>query len=324
VKAAVRERFGSPEEVVELREVETPVPGDDEVLVRVRGASLNISDWYAVTGRPWVGRTSIGVRKPKDERLGVDYSGTVEAIGAHVTEFQPGDEVFGGRAGAYAEYVAAKADRAIVHKPADVTFEEAAAVPIVGVTALQGLRDKGGLQPGQKALVNGASGGVGTFAVPIAKALGAEVTAVCGTQNVEVARSLGADRIVDYTTEDFTRSDERYDLMLDIAGTTPWSRCKRVLKPDATVVVVGGPRANRLLGPVGHLAGMRLGALRASQKVVFFLAQLNKSDLETLRELLASGQVKPFVSRTYPLSEIGAALRHMGEGHPQGKIVLTI
>jgi NADPH:quinone reductase-like Zn-dependent oxidoreductase len=189
---------------------------------------------------------------------------------------------------------------------------------------LQGLRDKGGLQPGQKALVNGASGGVGTFAVPIAKALGAEVTAVCGTQNVEVARSLGADRIVDYTTEDFTRSDERYDLMLDIAGTTPWSRCKRVLTPDATVVVVGGPRANRLLGPVGHLAGMRLGALRASQKVVFFLAQLNKSDLETLRELLASGQVKPFVSRTYPLSEIGAALRHMGEGHPQGKIVLTI
>lgn len=324
MKAAVRDRFGLPAEVVELREVEKPVPADDEVLVGVRAASINISDWYGVVGRPWVGRVSTGLRKPKEKRLGVDYAGTVEAVGRNVTDFAPGDEVFGGRTGAYAEYVAARADRAIVKKPGNVTFEDAAAVPVAGVTALQALRDKGGLQHGQKVLVHGASGGVGTCAVPIAKALGAEVTAVCGTKNVELARSLGADRVIDYTREDFARSGERYDLLIDIAGTRSWSACKRVLKPDATVVVVGGPRKNRLLGPIGHVAGMRVGALRSSQDIVFFLAQLTKADMETLRRMLESGQVKPVVTRTFPLSEIGEALRYFGEAHPPGKVVLTV
>ncbi len=231
MKAAVRERFGSPEAVVEIREIEKPVPADDEVLVRVRAASLNMADWYDVTGRPYVGRVQMGLRKPKSERLGVDYAGTVEAVGKDVTQFRPGDDVFGGRNGAYAEYVCAREDRAIVPKPADVSFEEAAAVPVAALTALQGLRDRGQLEPGQKVLINGASGGVGTYAVQIAKALGGEVTAVCSTGNVEIARSLGADHVIDYTREDFTRSDRRYDLMLDVAGSRSWSACKRVLNP---------------------------------------------------------------------------------------------
>ena len=258
MKAAVRDTYGSPD-VVELREIDKPVPTDDEVLVRVRAASLNLADWYEVTGRPYVGRTQMGLRKPKSNRLGVDYAGTVEAVGGNVTEFRPGDEVFGGRNGAYAEYVCARADRAIVPKPANVTFEEAAAVPVAAITALQGLRDKGQLRPGQKVLINGASGGVGTFAVQIAKALGAEVTAVCSTANVDIARSLGADHVVDYTQEDFTRSDRRYDLLLDVAGSRSWSEYKRVLEPQATLVIVGGPKTNRLLGPLGHMVGVRAG-----------------------------------------------------------------
>ncbi len=323
MKAAVHERYGSPEAVVELREIDTPTPADDEVLVCVRATSVNIAEWYAVTGRPWIARPTTGLRRPKEIRLGVDYAGTVEAIGKDVTQFRPGDEVFGGRTGAFAEYVVAKEDRAIVHKPANVSFEQAGAVGTAAITALQGLRDKGGLGPGQKVLVHGASGGVGTFAVQIAKALGATVTAVCSTRNVEIARSLGADRVVDYAQEDCTRSGERYDLVLDIAGTRPFSHLRRVLEPDATVVVVGGPRANRLLGPIGHLAGSRLAALRTSQTVVFFLAKFGKEDMETLRGLLADGALTSVVDSVYPLDSIGDALRHMGEGHPRGKIVVT-
>jgi len=323
MKAAVRDRFGSPD-VVELREIDKPVPGDEEVLVRVRAASLNIADWYEATGRPWVGRVQMGLFKPKSERLGVDYAGTVEAVGKDVTEFRPGEDVFGGRNGAYAEYVCARADRGIVLKPANLTFEQAAAVPIAAITALQGLRDKGQLQPGQKVLINGASGGVGTFAVQIAKALGGEVTAVCSTGNVEAARSLGADRVIDYTREDFTRSDERYDLLLDVAGSRSWSTCKRVLAPQATVVVVGGPKKNRLLGPLGHVVKFRLAAVGSSRKVVFFIAKLNKPDMEVLRELLESGKVTPVIDRRYDLGEIADALRYMGGGHAKAKIVLTV
>jgi len=323
MKAAVRDRFGSPD-VVELREIDRPMPEDQEVLVRVRAASLNMADWYDVMGRPYVGRTQMGLRKPKSDRLGVDYAGTVEAVGRDVTEFRPGDEVFGGRNGAYAEYVCARADRAIVLKPGSVTFEQAAAVPIAAITALQGLRDKGQLQPGQKVLINGASGGVGTFAVQIAKALGAEVTAVCSTRNVDIARSIGADHVVDYTREDFTRSDERYDLMLDVAGSRSWSECKRVLTPQATLVIVGGPKTNRLLGPLGHLVKVRLAAVGSSQKVVFFIARFNKPDMAVLRELLESGKVTSVIDRRYELSEIADALRYIGEGHAQGKIVLSV
>jgi NADPH:quinone reductase-like Zn-dependent oxidoreductase len=323
MKAAVRDGYGSPD-VLELREIDKPPPADDEVLVRVRAASLNMSDWYAVAGRPYVGRTQMGLRKPKSNRLGVDYAGTVEAVGKNVTEFRPGDEVFGGRDGAYAEYVCAREDRAIVLKPANVTFEEAAAVPIAGITALQGLRDKGQLQPGQKVLINGASGGVGTFARQIANALGAEVTGVCSTRNVDAARSLGADHVIDYTQEDFTRSEQRYDLMLDIAGSRSWSECKRVLDPQATLVLVGGPKTNRMFGPLGHVVRLRLGGLLARRKVVFFIAKFNKADMLALRELLEAGKVAPVVEKTYELSEIADALRHIGEGHAQGKIVITV
>ena len=324
MKAAVHERFGAPENVVEIREVEKPEPADDEVLVRVRATSANIAEWYAVTGRPWIARPTMGLRRPKDIRIGVDYAGIVDSVGNDVTEFQPGDEVFGGRSGAYAEYVAVKADRAIVRKPEGLTFEQAGAVGTAAITALQGLRDEGGLQPGQRVLINGASGGVGTYAVQIAKALGAEVTAVCSAPNVEIARSLGADLVVDYRSDDVTRRSERYDLVLDIAGTRSFSELRRLLEPGATVVVVGGPRANRFLGPIGHVAGSRLRALRGSQRATFFLATFNKADMETLRDLLETGKLRSVIDSTYPLDEIGAALRHMGEGHPRGKIVVTV
>jgi NADPH:quinone reductase-like Zn-dependent oxidoreductase len=324
VRAAVRDRFGEPAAVVEVRDVEEPVAGDDEVLVRVRASSLNIADWYEVTGRPWVARPTQGLRGPKSAALGVDYAGVVEAVGRNVTELEPGDEVFGSRDGALAEYVAARADRAIVKKPANVSFEEAAAVGVAGTTALQGLRDKGGLEAGHKVLVNGASGGVGTFAVQIAKALGAEVTGVCSTRNVELVQSLGADRVVDYTREDFTRTGERYDLLFDVAGSRSWSDCKRVLTPSAPLVAVGGPKENRLYGPLGHVIGLKLRALLARRKVVFFIARLNKQDLLTLRDLLESGAVKPHVERLYTLDEVADAFEHLGEGHVRSKLVVTI
>jgi len=324
MRAAVRERYGPPRTVVEIREIEKPTPAADEVLVRVRTASANISDWYGVVGRPRIGRFAMGVFRPKEPRLGVDYAGTVEAVGKDVTEFQPGDEVFGGRTGAYADYIVAKAARAIVLKPANASFEVAAAVPIAAVTALQALRDKGGLEPGQKVLVHGASGGVGTYTVQIAKALGATVTAVCSTPNVEIARSLGADRVVDYTVADCTKDDERYDLLIDIAGTRPFRQLRRVLKPDATVVVVGGPRKGRLLGPLGHVVRSKLASVFTSQKTKFFIAQLRKEDMETLRELLETGRMTSVIDSVYPLERIAEALEHMGGGHPRGKIVVTV
>jgi NADPH:quinone reductase-like Zn-dependent oxidoreductase len=324
MKAAVRDHYGEPRAVVEIREIEKPTPADDEVLVRVRAASVNIADWYGVVGRPRVGRVSMGLFGPKETRLGVDYAGVVEAAGTGVTDFRPGDEVFGGRTGAYAEYVVAKADRAIVRKPENASFEVAAAVPIAAITALQALRDKGGLKPGQKVLIHGASGGVGTYAVQIAKALGATVTAVCSTPNVQIARSLGADRVVDYTVEDCTTGLERYDLVIDIAGTRPFSKLRRVLEPDATVVVVGGPRGKRLLGPLGHVIRSLVTSRFTSQKATFFVAQLNKADLETLRELLETGKMTSVIDSVYPLDRIADALEHMGHGHPRGKIVVTV
>jgi len=323
MRAVVHDSFGSPD-VLEIRELEKPAPIDDEVLVRVRAASVNPADWYGVHGRPWVARPQMGLFKPKESRVGVDFAGTVEAVGGNVTEFRPGDEVFGGRSGCYAEYVCVREERAVVPRPANVTFEQAAAVPVAALTALQGLRDKGQLQPGQKVLINGASGGVGTFAVQIAKALGAEVTAVCSTRNVELVRSIGADHVIDYTHEDFTRSDQRYDLMLDIAGSRSWSECRRVLNPQATLVIVGAPKGNRLIGPLSHIVKVRLAAVRSSRKVVFFIAKFNKADMLILRELLEAGKVTPVIDRRYELSEIADAFRYLGEGHAQGKIVLIV
>jgi NADPH:quinone reductase-like Zn-dependent oxidoreductase len=324
VKAAVHERFGAPARVVEVRELEKPEPGSDEVLVRIRVASVNIADWYEVTGRPWIARGSMGLRGPKETRIGVDYSGVVESVGHNVTDFEAGDEVFGGRTGACGEYIVAKADRAIVTKPATVTFEHAAAVGVAATTALQAIRDQGKLEEGQRVLVHGASGGVGTYAVQIAKALGGEVTAVCGPRGVEIARSLGADRVVDYTQEDVTRGDQRFDLAIDVAGTRSFRQLKRVLAPHATVVVVGGKRASRLLGPLAHLAGARIGSMLASQKSAHFLAKLNKADMETLRELLEAGKLTSVVDDVFPFERVAEALEHMGGGHPRGKIVVTV
>ncbi len=322
MKAIVYDRYGSPD-VLDLRELDLPVVTDGGVLVRIHAASVNPLDWYSMTGTPYVARMGAGLRRPKSERLGVDFAGTVEAVGRDVTRFQPGDEVFGGSSGAFAEYVCARADRMVL-KPANLTFEQAAAVPVAGLTALQGLRDKGHIQPGHKVLINGASGGVGTFAVQIAKSFGAEVTGVCSTRNVDMVRSLGADQVIDYTQEDFTRSQRRYDLMLDIAGSRSWSECKRVLGSHATVVIVGGPKTNRLLGPISHVVGMRLASLRASQKVTFFISQMSQADLAVLHDLLEAGTVTPVVERSHQLSETPEALRYLGEGHAQGKLVISV
>jgi NADPH:quinone reductase-like Zn-dependent oxidoreductase len=324
MKAAVRDRFGAPADVVELRELPKPVPEQGEVLVRVRAASVNIADWYSVVGRPLIARPTTGLSGPRSNRLGTDYAGVVEALGPGVTEFSPGDEVFGGKDGAYAEYLCARVDRSITPKPVNVTPEEAAAVPVAGLTALQALRDKGQLQPGQKVVINGASGGVGTYAVQIAKALGGVVTAVCSTGKVETARSLGADRVVDYTQEDFTRDNERYDLLIDIAGTRSWREYARVLTPHATAVVVGGSRSNRFLGPLGHAVGMRARSLFGGRKTAFFIAKFSKADMQTLRELVESGKVRSVIDRRFAFDQVADALTHQGEGHPDGKVVIDV
>ncbi len=324
MQAIVRDRYGSPD-VLELEEVAQPELADDGVLVRVRAASVNPVDWYDVTGTPWIARPMTGLRGPKGSRLtGRDFAGTVEAVGKDVTDLHPGDDVFGGKSGggSFAQYVCVPMD--VARMPSNLTFEEAAAVPLAGLTALQGLRDYGNVQPGHRVVVNGASGGVGTFAVQIAKALGAEVTAVCSARNVEQARSLGADRVIDYTSEDFTRGGERYDVILDVAGTKSWSRYRRVLNPAATLVMIGAPKTNRLLGPLGHIARVRVAAWRGSQNASFFVAKINRPDLDALRALLESGKVKPVVEKRYELAEVGAALRYLGEGHAQGKIVIRI
>ena len=319
MKAIIQTAYGSPG-ILELLEVEKPTPKDDEVLVKVHASSVNIAEWYGMTGL-FLARIGNGLFKPKDTRLGADFSGVVEAVGKNVTDFKPGDEVFGGRSGAFAEYVTVR--KAIAPKPANVTFEEAAAVPVAGITALQGLRDYGKIQPGQKVLINGASGGVGTFAVQIAKAFGADVTTVCSTQNVECARSLGADHVFDYTREDFTRSSQRYDLLLDVNGRRSWFEYKRVLKPEAKVVIVGGPRTP-LIGPLSHVIRMKLASLGSKRKVIFFVAKFNREDMLALKDLLETGKIKPFVERTYPLTQIADAMRLLGAGHARGKIVVTM
>jgi NADPH:quinone reductase-like Zn-dependent oxidoreductase len=320
MRAVVCRTFGS----AELGDVDRPEPGGEDVLVRVRAASMNRVDWYGVVGRPYVGRVSMGLRKPRSVGVGVDFSGVVEAVGGGITRFKPGDEVFGMRNGAFAEYVLVPEDGGMAPKPASVTFEQAACVPVAGLTSLQGLRDHGKLRPGQHVLINGASGSVGTFAVQIAKALGGEVTAVCSTPNVDVAPSLGADHVIDYTREDFTRSGRRYDLVLDVAGSRSWRACKRVLNPEATFVIVGGPKTNRLLGPLSHVIKVYVAAVRASQKVVFFVAKRSREDLLFLGELLETGKLIPVIERRYELSETAEALRYMGEGHAQAKVVITV
>ena len=323
MKAIVHERYGMPD-VLELRDIDLPAITDDQVLLRVHASSANPAEWYGVTGPYFARLFGSGLRAPKSTKVGADVAGVVESVGKDVTEFQPGDEVFGTSGGAWAEYAPAREVR-LVRKPANVSFEEAAAVPIAAITALQALRDNGGVQPGQKVLINGASGGVGTYAVQLAKVLKADVTAVCSTRNVDLARSLGADRVVDYTKEDFTRLGERHDLMLDIAGSKPFRKFRRVLTPKATVVIVGAKfPSNKGLGPLTHIIGTRLGALGRSQTAKFFVAKINKEDLGFLGELLGAGKVRSVIDRRFELSETADALRYLGEGHARGKVIITM
>jgi NADPH:quinone reductase-like Zn-dependent oxidoreductase len=326
MKAVVYTRFGPPD-VLEIRDIKKPAPNDDQVLVKVRAASVNPLDWHFMEGTPYVMRLMmVGIRKPKDPRLGVDYAGTVEAVGKNVTQFKPGDEVFGNRSGAFAEYLCARPDRAIALKPANMTFEQAAAVPVAGLTALQGLRDKGHVQPGQKVLINGASGGVGTFAVQIAKTFGAEVTGVCSGRNADMVRSLGADHVIDYTKEDFSKGDERYDVILDNVGTQPLSRFRRVLKPNGICVMIGGggPNDGRWVGPMTRPLKAKVMSPFISQKMGMMMAQANKEDLNILADLMQSGKVTPVIDRMYPLSQIADAIRYLELGHARGKVIITI
>ncbi len=323
MKAIVRTKYGPPD-VLSLEEVDTPTVTDDGVLVRVHATSVNPAEWYGMMGTPLIARMAFGMRQPKVKTLGVDFAGTVENVGKDVTQFRVGDEVFGGRDGAFADYVVVSEAKAVLPKPANVTMEQAGSMAIAAFTALQGLRDKGKLQPGQKVLINGASGGVGTFAVQIAKWLGAEVTAVCSTRNVELARSLGADHVVDYTQDDFTRSDWRYDLIFDVAGSRSWRECRRVLNKNAVLVIVGAPKGGRLLGPMSHMLKLRLASIGSRRKVTFFVAKIQKEDLAVLANLMATGKVTPVIDRTYPFAETADAMRYLGEGHAQGKIVVTV
>lgn len=318
MRALVRSRYGSPD-VLHIGEIERPPLVDDGVLVRVHASSVNRADWYQLVGRPMFMRPLLGgIRTPKARVVGGDFAGVVEAVGKDISDVKPGDEVFGGRSGAYAEYICVR--NGIALKPTTMSVEEAAAAPTAALTALQGLRDKGGLQPGHHVLINGSSGGVGTYAVQIAKALGARVTAVCSPRNVEMSRSLGADRVIDYTKEDFTRSGERYDVIFDVAGSKSWRACKRVLKPGGTFVIVGAKNKG-VLGPLGHI-GATLLASRLKAK--FFIADFNRADMNVLRELAESGKLRSVVDRTYTLAEAPEALRAMGEGHVQGKLVIRI
>ena len=321
MKAIAHVRYGRPQ-LLELGDADLPKPAGDEVLVRVRAASVNPVEWYAVTGF-LPARFGNGLRRPKDRGVGADVAGVVGAAGKDVDDLRPGDEVFGTASSSWAEYTTARPAR-LALKPANVSFEEAAAVPIAGITALQGLRDHGRIEPGQNVLVNGASGGVGTFAVQLAKGFGAKVTAVCSTTKVDLVRSLGADRVVDYTEEDFTELGQRHDLMLDIAGSRSFLACRRVLAPDATVVVVGGRMTYRGLGPLPHIVATMLKAKGRSQKLKLFRADINTDDLEFLAELLQGVRLKAVVERTYPLERAADALSYLGEGHAKGKVVLTM
>jgi len=322
MRAIVRDEYGSPD-VLRMSEVDKPLMGDDDVLVRVHAASVNPYDWYMMTGKPYLVRTQAGLRRPKQRIPGVDVAGVVEAVGKDVTGLEIGDEVFGTGRGAYAEFVVASGDR-IVPKPENVTFVQAAAVPMAAITALQSLRDKGQIRTGHKVLVNGASGGVGSFAVQIAKSFGAEVTGVCSTRNVDMVRSLGADHMVDYTDQDFTRSDQQYDLILDIVGNHSLRRYRKALTPEGTYVSAGMEKMGNWIQPLTHLVKVMVSSLIGRQKMVGMLARFNQPDLIILAELIESGAVTPVIDRTFDLAEAPDALRYLGAGHAQGKTIITV
>ena len=324
MKAALYRCYGAPQ-VVRIEEVARPAPAPDELLVKVRAASLNPLDWHYMEGSPYIMRLEVGVGQPKDPRLGVDFSGTVEAVGKDVQHFKVGDAVFGARDGAFAEYLTVRESRAVALKPEGVSFEQAASLPIAAITALQALRDKGKLRAGQKVLVNGASGGVGTFAVQLARWMGGEVTGVCSARNAELARSLGADHVIDYGREDFTRGTAHYDLIIDIVGNHPLLDYRRVMTPHGILVVVGGPNSRgQLLGPLTLMLDAALLSRFVSQQFEPFLAELNPKDLALLADLIQQGKLKPVIDRRYPLAELPAAMAYLEAGHARGKIVLEV
>lgn len=322
MRAIVYDRYGSPD-VVELKEIDPPVPKDDQVLVRVHASSVNPIDWHRLRGQPVFMRASEGLLKPKNTGLGADLAGRVEAVGRDVTLAQPGDEVFGMSIRTLAEYVAVP-EEGVVPKPANLTFEQAAAVPLAALTALQGLRDKGGIEAGQKVLVNGAAGGVGTFAVQLAKAFGADVTGVCSTRNVELVRSIGADHVFDYTREDFTRGGDRYDLILDAVANRSLRALGRVLTPDGVVAVAGAAKGRSGGKPVLFVVRAMLTRRFRSQRVVPYLATRKRDDLLLLKELIEAGKVTPVIDRTYPLAQVPEAIRYLEEGHARGKVVIAV
>ena len=322
MKAIVYRCYGSPD-VLKLEDVEKPTPADNEVLVKVHAASVNPYDWHFMRGSPYFMRLLAGLGAPDDPSMGVDFSGTVEAAGSKVTRFKPGDEVFGGRGGAFAEYVAVPEDRALALKPANMTFEQAASVPMAAITALQALRDNGKIEPGQKVLINGASGGVGTFAVQIAKSFGAEVTGVCSTRNVDMVRSIGADHVLDYTREDYTKSGQRYDLIIDNVGNHSLLANRRVLNPDGIFVIVGGSGGD-WLGPLMRPISALMLSPFVGQEFGMLLAQMRQDDLATLGDLMRSGKMTPVIDRRYSLSEVPAAIQYSEEGHARGKIIIGL
>ncbi len=320
MKAIVCTQYGSPD-VLQLKELEKPAPNGGQILVRIHAASANPLDWHLMRGSPFLARLGGGLRKPKDPRLGVDIAGRVEAVGNNVAQFQTGDEVFGTVKGGFAEYACAREDR-LALKPANVSFEEAAAAPVVAFTALQGLRDKGKIQPGQKVLVNGASGGVGTFAVQMAKSFGTEVTGVCSTRNLDMVRSIGADQVVDYTQEDFTKNGQRYDLICDAVGNRSVSDYKRALRPRGTCVIIGFSTLPRLFG---HVVLGPLLSMTGNKKIgLMGLAKPNQKDLVFVKDLLEAGKVVPVIDRRYPLSETAEAIRYLEGRHARGKVIITV
>jgi NADPH:quinone reductase-like Zn-dependent oxidoreductase len=328
MKAIVYRCYGSPE-VLKYEDLEKPTPADNELLVKVHVASVNPLDWHYMEGTPYLVRMDAGLGKPERGRLGVDFAGTVEAVGKNVTHFKPGDAVFGAKFGAFAQYVAVREERAVVLKPSNVSFEQAASMPIAAVTALQALRDMGQAKAGQKVLIIGASGGVGTFAVQIAKSLGADVTGVCSTRNVDLVRSLGADHVIDYTREDVLNSSERYDLIMDNVGNRSLADLlsfRRILAPKGNFVLVGGggPNAGKWIGPLASPIWAAMMSPFISQKVGMILAELKKEDLTTLGELVQAGKITPVIDRRYKLSETPEALQYLEKGHARGKVVLTV
>jgi NADPH:quinone reductase-like Zn-dependent oxidoreductase len=317
--------YGDPGKVLALQRIAKPIPGEGEVLIKIHAASVNPFEWHRVTGKPYVMRFESGFGMPKGSgRVGYDMAGTIEAVGAKVTRFKVGDEVFGGAHGALAEYALARESGDVVLKPATVSFEEAAGIFIAGGTALQALRDHGHIAAGQKVLINGASGGVGTYAVQLAKTFGAEVTAVCSTRNVDLVRSLGADHVVDYTKENFTRRLAQYDLIVDNVGNHPYLDLAKVVKPAGTIVTVSGPKDNAFLGPLTRIARQEVLSHFVDQRLAFFVADVRVPDLELMIDLMRDGKLKTVIDRRYPLDQAGAALDYIGSGRARGKVVVTL